>query len=180
MLCTNSGEAATPHRGRAACALDTRRHGADRRSATAPAAVRRTLYTDQRAAPGAGASSDRLGMLEPHAYVQGQRPWGSMSTLTAWGPIVSPADVAHGLSWCDPTQLDAVGPRRLLKWAVGGFLVYANFSCFMGGAGLMAALLVCVIDAAYLLSCFPQLLVSPALLALSALHEQEDMKPQVR
>jgi hypothetical protein len=34
----------------------------------------------------------------------------------------------------------------------------------------MAALLVCVIDAAYLLSCFPQILVSLALLALSPLQ----------
>lgn len=141
--------------------------------------MRRTLYTDQRTAP--GAPSDRLGMLEPHAYVQLQRPWGSMSTLTAWGPIVSPADVAHDSSWCAPMQLDAIGPRRLLKWAVGGFLAYANFSCFTGGAGLMAALLVCIIDAAYLLSCFPQLLVSLACWhCLLCKHVREDVKPQVR
>jgi hypothetical protein len=57
-------------------------------------------------------------------------------------------------------QLDAIGPRRLLQWSIGGFLAYANYSCFSGRAGIMAGLLVCVIDAAYVLTCFPQLLVT--------------------
>lgn len=56
-------------------------------------------------------------------------------------------------------QIDAVGPRRMLKWAVGGFLVYANHSCWHGSAGLPAVLLLCIFNAIYILICFPQLLV---------------------
>lgn len=55
--------------------------------------------------------------------------------------------------------IDAVGPRRLLKWAVGGFLVYANHSCWHGSTGLPAVLLLCVFNAIYILVCFPQLLM---------------------
>lgn len=76
------------------------------------------------------------------------------------GGMISFSDYLHCQRGCDTTQIDAIGPRRLLKWAAGGFLAYANYSCFSGKFGLMAALLICVLDAAYILMCFPQLLVS--------------------
>lgn len=65
---------------------------------------------------------------------------------------------------CNFMQLDAVGPRRLLKYLVGAFLLYADRSCLTGSSRWSTVMLLAVFNAVYLLICFPQLLVRRVLL----------------